>query len=73
MCSYALLLNQVSLWVTQINYELKIQTELAYQIIVVIISNIFTDSSCSQVQNVKFCFEINIVYKGNNSTFQAWD
>ena len=71
MCSYALLLNQVSLWVTQINYELKIQTELASQIIVVIISNIFTDSSCSQVQNVKFYFEINIVYKVNNSTFQA--
>ena len=71
MCSYALLLNQVSLWVTQINYELKIQTELASQIIVVIISNIFTDSSCSHVQNVKFCLEINIVYKVNNSTFQA--
>lgn len=73
MCSYALLLNQVSLWVTQINYELKIQRELASQIIVVIISNIFTDSSGSQVQNVKFCFEIIIVYKVNNSTFQAWD
>ena len=73
MCSQALLLNQVSLWVTQINDELKIQTELASQIIVVNISNIFTDSSCSQVPNVKFCFEINIVYKVNNSTFQAQD